>query len=323
MSTLNKITDLTLDEINNVVDLRIVQPIVDATSYDNFIDGLHFEGLVLPNLIKECLSENMYKEYKETVIGQLLPHMKSLKNVEFNWHHGKSQLNSIKGKKVIFNVDPVEQHGPHLTLGTDINISNGIIKYLCGIKDFIQVSGINIGCMRWALALGGSLSVSESFLKEYIERYIERLLNLGASEIVLVSTHLAPNHHAVLDNILSKYKNGTVNVLYPLLQLEETNLDCHAGVVETALSAYLGNRVQYELFNKELFTGALSTEYIYSISNLQLSEFSKAVKRKQWNGIVGDFSLFKYEENNCVEYDLKLLGEKYFRTIVNRLAKRL
>lgn len=79
LSTLNKITDLTLDEINNVVDLSIIQPIVDATSYDNFIDGLHFEGLVLPNLIKECLSENMYTEYKETVISKLLPHMKSLK----------------------------------------------------------------------------------------------------------------------------------------------------------------------------------------------------------------------------------------------------
>jgi creatinine amidohydrolase len=151
------------------------------------------------------------------------------------------------GKLVILiPVGSVEPHGPHLSLETDTEISQGAAELAAarleeqGLVARIAPS-VPYGVTECARAFPGAVSVPAQALTAYLSAVVDGFLAAGAVHVCLINNHLEPDHdQAVRAAIVGRPRTS---VACPLTRRWARTLSdefksgaCHAGRYETSLA---------------------------------------------------------------------------------------
>jgi creatinine amidohydrolase len=169
-----------------------------------------------------------------------------------------------KAEKTVFTmaVSPIEVHGPHLPLGTDILIATAVrdrVQSRVSQKD-PDVTFVNLPplyCGSDALPYPGSLSVSAASLSGVLYDYSKGLARQGFKYLFIFDNHGGPRHHlgiaAASEKAWSRHRFYLVDpfidiyrrmVMHDSELLSQTGLepgacgddaDNHAGTNETSL----------------------------------------------------------------------------------------
>jgi creatinine amidohydrolase len=190
----------------------------------------------------------------------------------FDLPHGRSRALLATGAPVFLPVNPVEYHGPHLSLHNDALISLGLAR---GVHTALAETGDD-----WPLLVASDLEIgvdpcpgpgtrrtSYSDACTVVVEACRALLELGAQRVVLITFHGSPLHNLALDAGARWLARHGVRVLSPMnallakmldlrveeyadayaaiadgeeraLVMRDAALDFHAGFFETSLSLY-------------------------------------------------------------------------------------
>jgi len=243
---------------------------------------------------------------------------KLLRLEELNW---KEVENLDKNKTiVIIPVSPLEAHGPHLPIGTDLliteEISKEVIKRLKKKKKTITVllyPTLAIGYCGANLDLPGNVSVDVKAFRKIICDTLKSIANHGFRYVMILTFHADPFYIKAIHKAINGVgKNRDIKVAEPLSKIfyEGRNIP-HSGKEETSIMLYLYPYLVDKSY-KSLKEIRLSTS---------LFDFRKTLRELgAREGYVGDPSkatielgrkLFNYIVNLCIETALDLLESKY------------
>lgn len=152
-------------------------------------------------------------------------------------------------KTVILPVGSVEEHGPHLPLGTDAFHAMEVARRLAEVRPVLVAPAVFYGLCRSTREHPGTVSISSNTLRCLILDLGREFFRQGLRNLVVLSGHAGGTHMAVITDAgeqlleeLPEIKVAVVNILDLLREvlsarpeLVATKGDAHAGEVETAL----------------------------------------------------------------------------------------
>lgn len=175
-----------------------------------------------------------------------------------------SNLRCINPQKTIclMAVSPIEVHGPHLPLGTDVFIAEKLQEEYCRALasrwpdfDLLLLPPVYAGCD--SLPVEGSISVRAKTLEALMEDYVRSLAGQGFRYLIVCDNHGGPSHQLAMEAASRKawrrYNFALINpfnVVYKKMVLHDKSFlelvglppgqcgdddDCHAGTNETSL----------------------------------------------------------------------------------------
>jgi creatinine amidohydrolase len=183
---------------------------------------------------------------------------KILKFEELSW----KKIDSFdRNKTILFlPISPMEEHGPHLPVGTDILIITDAVKeaiktihdkkpeYTC-----VLMPTVPIGFCKFNTDFPGSISVSSKTVRDVVYSMGSALGEHGFKYIVICTYHMALGHlkgiYSAMNKLDSKYKmiaiepwgpyfyNNMVEQREPKLGFDTTK-EVHAGFRETSVMKY-------------------------------------------------------------------------------------
>ncbi len=171
-----------------------------------------------------------------------MPHWENLRMPEFSaWReeHGT----------VILPVGSVEEHGPHLPLGTDTFHALEVARRAAELRPVLVAPPLYYGLCRSTREHPGTVSISGETLRALVTDLGREFHRQGTGSLVIMSGHAGGTHMAALveagETLLAQLPNlqvAVVNLLDLLREvvaaqpeLVQTRGDSHAGEVETAL----------------------------------------------------------------------------------------
>lgn len=112
---------------------------------------------------------------------------------------------------VMLPVSPIEEHGPHLPVGTDVfganDIARGAAEYLCSHSGSVEVviaPAIPLGCAPITADFPGTLSISGRTFSKLLVEICEGLVSSGFQYIVIVNHHLDSIHLKAIVEAIEK-----------------------------------------------------------------------------------------------------------------------
>jgi creatinine amidohydrolase len=171
-----------------------------------------------------------------------MPHWENLRMPEFAaWRE--------EHRTVILPVGSVEEHGPHLPLGTDAFHALEVARRAAVARPVLVAPPLYYGLCRSTREHPGTLSISGYALRVLVTDLGREFYRQGLRNIVIMSGHAGGTHMAALveagELLLAELPEAQVAVvnLLDLLrevvaarpELVKTRGDSHAGEVETAL----------------------------------------------------------------------------------------
>jgi len=161
-----------------------------------------------------------------------------------------------KGHPVLLPVGSLEEHGPHLPLGTDTFHALEVARRVAALRPVIVAPPVFYGLCRSTREHPGTVSLQGDTLRALIRDLGREFHRQGLRRLVLISGHAGGTHISALleagESLLEELADlrlAVVNLL-DLLQevlaakplLVTTRRDAHAGEVETAvmMAAYPG-----------------------------------------------------------------------------------
>lgn len=194
--------------------------------------------------------------------------MKSIKDNTFNktiinfeelsWR----QIDKLDKKKTIFYliISPLEEHGPHLPVGTDFLTAREVVleaaKLLSKKKPdlkYVLLPSIPIGFCEFNTDFPGSISVNSKIVRDIVYSYGSSLAKHGFNYMIISTFHMALSHLKGIYNAISKLeKKYNMNICEPWSpffysnQIEkrepklgfDSSKEIHAGFRETSLMKY-------------------------------------------------------------------------------------
>ena len=280
-------------------DVRFVLPVCSLRhSYEDLVSD---ESIHLPPLFVEAMSPSLEQRLADRILA-CFPEYSALSNsqrVEIVRHApDASPTNSgpSKAKVLAFSVDTaVEEHGPHLPLGTDTIQSYSVLQKLADSIDGFQVAKpLEYGQLTWGLPFGFSVDITADLLTEYVTGYVNALLQAEQPEsIYVVDVHGSITHRqAIVEGLKrSECQRWAFRWLHePLAEFASDRGDQHAGGVETALVEFANtNLVDHSWFpsrEAEIVAGQMTLEKAVELTP-DLDGFTNYVNTHQCNGIVG------------------------------------
>jgi creatinine amidohydrolase len=154
-----------------------------------------------------------------------------------------------KTATVILPIGSVEEHGPHLPLGTDAFHAMELARRVAELRPVLVAPPVYYGLCRSTREHPGTISISGDTLKALLVELGREFHRQGLKNIIFLSGHAGGTHMAAVTDAgerllqeLSDIKVAVVSILDLLREvLEEspdlvrTKGDAHAGEVETAL----------------------------------------------------------------------------------------
>jgi creatinine amidohydrolase len=154
-----------------------------------------------------------------------------------------------KTTTVIIPFGSMEEHGPHLPLGTDSSHAVTVAERAARLYPVLVAPPVPYGLCRSTSEHPGTLSISGNTLKALALDISRELYRQGCRQIILLTGHAGGTHVAALveagEQLLREVpevKVAVVNVLELLREalkqapeLVQTPGDSHAGEVETAI----------------------------------------------------------------------------------------
>lgn len=165
---------------------------------------------------------------------------------------------------VVLTVGPIEEHGPHLPLGTDLYEAEAVARRLCARLEtelpawtFLLYPWIPIGadCIRYP----GTVNLRPGTVKRVVQDIALSLADQGFERIMISSHHGGPRHNLALDAaasaaarrskarvlslagrlIVDLYFQHGLDAFYERFGTPERDraaldVDCHAGAFETS-----------------------------------------------------------------------------------------
>ena len=161
-----------------------------------------------------------------------------------------------QGHPVLLPVGSLEEHGPHLPLGTDTWHALEVARRVAALRPAIVAPPVFYGLCRSTREHPGTVSLQGDTLRAIIRDLGREFHRQGLRRLVLISGHAGGTHISALLEAgeslmeeLADLRLAVVNILDLLHEVLATNPhlvatrgDAHAGEVETAvmLAAYPG-----------------------------------------------------------------------------------
>jgi creatinine amidohydrolase len=149
---------------------------------------------------------------------------------------------------VLVPVGSVEPHGPHLSLETDTEISQGAAELAAarleerGLLARIAPA-VPYGVTECARGFPGAVSVPAAALTAYLGAVVDGFLAAGAAHVCLINNHLEPDQDRAVRAAIEGREPARVSVACPLTRRWARTLSdefksgaCHAGRYETSLA---------------------------------------------------------------------------------------
>ncbi|MBP9890924.1 MAG: creatininase family protein [Planctomycetes bacterium] len=166
------------------------------------------------------------------------------------WPDVKAALESGKPVVAILPCGATEAHGPHLPLGTDVIISEGIVAFTLpkleerGVTAFVLPS-LAYAPAEYAAGFSGTISISMDAAAAVILDIARSLKKQGFRMLALVNSHFDPANVAVLREVAESiprdvglpvvFPDFTRRKLAEQLTPEFQSGACHAGQFEGSL----------------------------------------------------------------------------------------
>jgi creatinine amidohydrolase/Fe(II)-dependent formamide hydrolase-like protein len=196
-----------------------------------------------------------------------------------------------------FSVDTaVEQHGPHLPLGTDTIQSYAVLHRLAAETPRLAIGPpFDYGQLTWGLPFGMSIDLTAPLVTRYMCGFVNALLDwLQPASIYVADVHGSLVHrNAIQDGLRrSRCQRWAFRWLYePLAEWAGERGDPHAGGVETAMVAHINPAlVDSQWWPQrigDLASAQMKAPEAVALSS-NLSQFIERVESSQLNGIIGD-----------------------------------
>jgi len=106
---------------------------------------------------------------------------------ELTWPQAKDALKEAKA--VVIPTGSIEQHGPHMPLGTDYFVARNLAARIGRISRVIVAPAIPVGYADYHADFPGTLSLSEETLTRVYEEITGYFVGYGATHIVFVNGH--------------------------------------------------------------------------------------------------------------------------------------
>lgn len=148
---------------------------------------------------------------------------------------------------IMLPVGAVEPHGPHLSIYTDIVISQAASVEAAaslakeGLVPLVAPA-VPYGVTRCALSFKGAVHVDAPAVSAYVGGVVRGLLANGVSHVCLVNNHLEPDHIVAVAGALDGIPAGAASVACPVARRWARTLSdefrsgaCHAGMYETSI----------------------------------------------------------------------------------------
>ncbi len=159
-----------------------------------------------------------------------------------------------QSRTVILPVGSVEEHGPHLPLGTDTFHAMEVARRVAELRPVIVAPPVFYGICRSTREHPGTVSLSGDTLRALLKDLGREFYRQGLRRLIFISGHAGGTHMCALveagEALLTEFADvrvAVVNILDLLREvlaarpdLIKTKGDSHAGEVETAimLAAY-------------------------------------------------------------------------------------
>jgi len=238
---------------------------------------------------------------------------------EMTWPEVKAAIQSGK-RRVIVMLGAMEQHGPHLPIGTDTYLGYATGERLARrLGDALVAPVVTLGYSVGHLPMAGTVSIEETTLEAVIVDVCRSLARHGFQEIILLCSH-GGNYRAVrsvLARLREEHRELRISTitdfdewLQPAKQfaahegLDMARLGVHAGGGETSLM--LAHRPDLVQMDKacEGFTGDASIRW--------RSKVPPPMDTMSPTGILGD------ARGSTAD-----LGEKMFTERIERVARMI
>lgn len=211
-----------------------------------------------------------------------------------------------------FSVDTaIEEHGPHLPLGTDTIQSYSVLEPLSREFERVElVQPLDYGQLTWGLPFGFSIDLTAELLSRYVTGYVNALLAWKSpSAMYVVDVHGSITHRAAIVDGLqnSGLRDWTFRWLHePLAEFASARGDQHAGGVETALvervSPNLLDPMWWPKRLDALAQGQMTFAKAIELTP-DLQQFCRYAVERACNGIIGDI-------NNYYHIDAEILFQR-------------
>lgn len=169
---------------------------------------------------------------------------------EMTWVEVREAIKSGK-RRVIVMLGAMEQHGPHLPIGTDTYLGYAVGERLARrLGDALVAPVVTLGYSVGHLPMAGTVSIDEATLEAVIRDVCRSLAHHGFAEIILLCSH-GGNYRAVrnvLSGLRAAHPGTRISALTDFEEwLEQTRrfaaaegldmarLGVHAGQGETSL----------------------------------------------------------------------------------------
>lgn len=171
-----------------------------------------------------------------------MPHWQELTMPEFAaWRE--------KHRTVILPVGAVEEHGPHLPLGTDALHALEVARRAAELRPVLVAPPLFYGLCRSTREHPGTVSLRGDTLRRVVTELGREFHRNGLKNLIILSGHAGGTHMAALveagEQLLAEFPDLQVavcnilellrEVLSDRPELVKTKGDAHAGEVETAL----------------------------------------------------------------------------------------
>jgi len=281
---------------------RIVLPICSLGT--SSADLASLAPLVLPPLYHEALDADL----KAALIAQIrrcFPYFEgtqarrnfrgSLEVVELL---ARRPAPPVKSPRLLaFGVDTtVEQHGPHLPLGTDTVQTYAVLQQLASERDGLVIGPpLDYGHLTWGLPFGLSIDLTPGLAERYVCSFVNAVLDwLQPAAMYVADVHGSVGHRKAMQDGLgrSRATRWAFRWLHdPLVEFAGDRGDTHAGGVETTLVQHINPQLVdsnwWPARKKDLAAAQMKTADAIALST-DLSRFIVRVEAEHLNGIVGD-----------------------------------
>jgi len=184
--------------------------------------------------------------------------MKVIQMEELSW----KQIEGLDKKKTIFflPISPLEEHGPHLPVGTDLLTAKDTATEAIRILNrknpeltYVLLPAVPLGYCKFNTDFPGSISVSSKVIRDVIYSIGSSLASHGFKYLIICTYHMAIGHlkgiYSGMERVMRKYDmkicepwspyfyNDEVEKREPKLGFD-TSKEMHAGFRETSLMKY-------------------------------------------------------------------------------------
>lgn len=170
-------------------------------------------------------------------------------------HMTWQELDALDREKaiIVMPIGSVEQHGPHLPLGTDFLLAEKLVEQLLRWEESsyigIVLPVIQFGVNTEHFHFPGTICVPQACIEGIIEGQMDSMMSHGFSRFVLLNSH--GGNISMLDSFIRSYRmNHDCKVTaftylssgvyrgHEALFDNEVGLDIHAGEFETSIMQY-------------------------------------------------------------------------------------